>query len=190
MKQIYLFLTFALSLCLPWSAANAQTVTVCDGTTTNSNIPVHGFSGDTQGTTSEFVIPGTTEGMSSMVGKSITGMTFYLWSPAVEAWTATFQVYMKEIGETTLSATTGPAGYDVVYTGTLDGTGSQMTVVFDEDYVYNGGNLLVGTYIQTAGNWKGATFYGIEATSAACQSGGYNYMDGWRCRTFMGGLSL
>ena len=164
---------FAL-FCIPWAANAQNTVTVCDGTTTNSNIPVYGYSGDTQGTTSEFVIPASTEGMRSMSGMDITGMSFYVSSAAEAAWTATFQVYMKEIDGTTLSATTGPSNCTVVYTGTLDATGTTMTVVFDEGFTYNGGNLLIGTYVQTAGNWKSASFYGIEATGAAYQSGGYN----------------
>ena len=115
-----------MALCLSWGSANAQTVTVCDGTATNGNIPVYGYSCDTYGTTCEFVIPASTEGMSSMNGQTITSMTFYLYSSAAEAWTATFQVYMKEISETTLSSTTGPGSCNVVYTGTLDATGSEM----------------------------------------------------------------
>ena len=168
-----MILMFAL-FCIPWVANAQNTLTVCDGTTTNSNIPVYGYSGDTQGTTSEFVIPASTEGMRSMSGMDITGMSFYVSSAAGAAWTATFQVYMKEIDGTTLSGTTGPGNCTVVYTGTLDATGTTMTVVFDEGFTYNGGNLLIGTYVQTAGNWKSASFYGIEATGAAYQSGGYN----------------
>ncbi len=173
MKKFLMILMFAL-FCIPWVANAQNTLTVCDGTTTNSNIPVYGYSGDTQGTTSEFVIPATTEGMSSMTGMAITSMQFYVSSAAGAAWTATFQVYMKEIDGTTLSGTTGPGNCTVVYTGTLDATGTTMTVVFDEGFTYNGGNLLIGTYVQTAGNWKSASFYGIEATGAAYQSGGYN----------------
>ena len=174
MKRKSLLLLLLFALLAPWAANAQNTVTVCDGTTTNSNIPVYGYSGDTQGTTSEFVIPATTEGMSTMTGMAITGMQFYVSSVAGAAWTATFQVYMKEIDGTTLSGTTGPGNCTVVYTGTLDATGTTMDVVFDDAYTYNGGNLLVGTYIQTAGNWKSASFYGIEATGAAYQSGGYN----------------
>ena len=174
MKRKSLLIVLLMALFAPLAMTAQNTVTVCDGTTTNSNIPVYGYSGDTQGTTSEFVIPATTEGMRSLNGMAITGMQFYVSSAAGAAWTATFQVYMKEIDETTLSGTTGPGNCTVVYTGTLDATGTTMDVVFDEGFTYNGGNLLIGTYMQTAGNWKSASFYGIEATGAAYQSGGYN----------------
>ena len=174
MKRKSLLIVLLMAMFAPLAMTAQNTVTVCDGTTTNSNIPVYGYSGDTQGTTSEFVIPATTEGMSSMRGMAITGMQFYVASAAGAAWTATFQVYMTEIDETTLSSTTGPDHCTVVYTGTLDATGTTMDVMFDEGYTYNGGNLLIGTYVQTAGNWKSASFYGIEATGAAYQSGGYN----------------
>ncbi len=81
---------------------------------------------------------------------------------------------MKEVEETTFSEINGPAGCTVVYTGVLDGTGETMDVTFDDDYTYHGGNLLIGTCVTTAGDWKSASFYGIEATEAA-----YCHIDGW-----------
>lgn len=165
-------MTLLLALLTTFGAWAQTTVTIGEGTATSSNIPVYGYSGDTQGTTSEFVIPATE--LEDLNGKEITALKFYVSSAAGDAWTATFQVYMKEIDETTLSATTGPGNCTVVYTGTLDATGTTMDVVFDESFTYNGGNLLIGTYVQTAGNWESASFYGIEATGAAYQSGGYN----------------
>lgn len=163
-----------MALLTPWAAKAQSTVTVCDGTTTNSNIPVYGYSADTPGTTSEWVIPASTTGLSDMDGQAITAMKFYVSSTAAAAWTATFQVYMKEISETTISNTTGPGSCTIVYTGSLDATGTEMDVVFDDSYIYHGGNLLVGTYVSVKGNYKSASFYGIEATGAAYQSGGYN----------------
>lgn len=161
-------------LLAPWAANAQSTVTVCDGTTTNANIPVYGYSADTQGTTSEWVIPASTTGLSDMDGQAITAMKFYVSTSAAAAWTATFQVYMKEIGETTISNTTGPGSCTVVYTGSLDATGTEMNVVFDDNYIYHGGNLLIGTYVSIKGNYKSASFYGIEATGAAYQSAGFN----------------
>ncbi|MBO7109305.1 MAG: fibronectin type III domain-containing protein [Prevotella sp.] len=154
---------------VPW-VTQAQTLTVADGTTTNEMFPVYGYSGDTPGTTSEFVIPSTTDGMSAMVGKTITSMTFYHSSSEVSIG-ATFQVYLTEISGTTLSGVLGPGACTVVYTGSLDQTGSTMTVTFDDGYVYQGGNLLVGTYITIAGGYPHIFFNGIEATGAAYLSG-------------------
>ncbi|MBR3710519.1 MAG: fibronectin type III domain-containing protein [Bacteroidales bacterium] len=159
-----------------FGVARAQnTVTVCDGTETSQYIPVYAYSGDTQGTTSEFIIPATESGMSDMTGKAITSMSFYVAQNQSKTWTAVYKVYMAEVNYTTLSANIGPNNGTVVYTGTLDASGAQMTIEFDDAYTYNGGNLLIGTYVQTAGAWdSNGQFYGVEAADAAYMSGDWN----------------
>ena len=67
-----------------------------------------------------------------MDGGTISQMTFYLSSPAAAAWTGTFQVFLKEVEETTLSAWSGTGNATTVFTGNLDGTGSTMTVQFSD----------------------------------------------------------
>lgn len=165
MKKAFLFLTMLLFAFA--GTMRADEVTVCDGTATNNYVPVCGFYADTQGCQSEFVIPASEIGI--LPGGQISKLTFYLSTPATAAWTATFQVYMTEIEGTTLSAFVGPSGCTQVYQGALNRTGSTMEVVFDNDYTYNGGNLLIGTFVSTAGNYKSATFYGVTATGASIQ---------------------
>ncbi|MBO2522377.1 MAG: hypothetical protein CW336_00730 [Bacteroidetes bacterium] len=165
MKKVFLLLTMLLFAFV--GTMRADEVTVCDGTATNEYVPVYGLYADTQGCQSEFVIPASEIGI--LPGSQISKLTFYLRSPATAAWTATFQVYMTEIEGTTLSAFVGPSGCTQVYQGALNGTGSTMEVVFDNDYTYNGGNLLIGTFVSTAGNWKSAKFYGVTATGASIQ---------------------
>ena len=160
MLVMLLLLTFV-------GGAKADEVTVCNGTTSNNYIPVYGVYADTQGCTSEFIIPSTTEGMNEMIGATISKLTFYLDSPADEAWTSTFQVYIDEVDNTTLSSIVGPSACTVVYTGTLDASGSTMEIVFDTPYTYEGGNLLIGTYVQTNTSvYTTAYFYGVEAQRA------------------------
>ena len=165
MKKAFLFLTMLLFAFM--GTMRADEVTVCDGTATNDYVPVYGFYADTQGCQSEFVIPASEIGI--LPGGQISKLTFYLSTPATAAWTATFQVYMTEIEGTTLSAFVGPSGCTQVYQGALNGTGSTMEVVFDNDYTYNGGNLLIGTFVSTAGNYKSAYFYGVTAAGASIQ---------------------
>ena len=142
-------------------------VTVCDGTEVNAYVPVYGGYANTYGTASEFIIPSTTAGMSSMIGKEISGMRFYTCTPAESGWNAVFKVYLKEVDGTTVSSITGPDECYVVYTGYLDASGSTMDITFDDNFSYRGGNLLVGTYVTVDGQWKEASFYGIEAPGAA-----------------------
>ena len=165
MKKAFLFLTMLLFAFM--GTMRADEVTVCDGTATNDYVPVYGLYADTQGCQSEFVIPASEIGI--LPGGQISKLTFYLSTPATAAWTATFQVYMTEIEGTTLSAFVGPSGCTQVYQGALNGTGSTMEVVFDNDYTYNGGNLLIGTFVSTSGNYKSAKFYGVTATGASIQ---------------------
>ncbi len=165
MKKAFLFLTMLLFAFM--GTMRADEVTVCDGTATNDYVPVYGLYADTQGCQSEFVIPASEIGI--LPGGQISKLTFYLSTPATAAWTATFQVYMTEIEGTTLSAFVGPSGCTQVYQGALNGTGSTMEVVFDNDYTYNGGNLLIGTFVSTAGNYKSAKFYGVTAAGASIQ---------------------
>ena len=165
MKKAFLFLTMLLFAFM--GTMRADEVTVCDGTATNNYVPVYGFYADAQGCQSEFVIPASEIGI--LPGGQISKLTFYLSTPATAAWTATFQVYMTEIEGTTLSAFVGPSGCTQVYQGALNGTGSTMEVVFDNDYTYNGGNLLIGTFVSTAGNYKSAYFYGVTAAGASIQ---------------------
>lgn len=172
MKKKSLLLILLMVLFVPW-AAKGQTLTVCDGTATNAYIPVYGWYADTDGLTSEFIIPGTQ--LTTMNGKAITALKFYLSTPAESAWTATFKVYMKETIETTLTGITGPESCTVVYTGTLDGSGDEMDISFDNSYIYNGGNLLIGTYVVSGGNYEAASFSGIESTGSAY----YEYESSW-----------
>ena len=158
-KSLLLTVTLFCTVFLSGTAWGEE-LTVYDNTDTHNMIPLYGDYADTQGSNSEFIIPATELG--AMVGKIITGLKFYLSSPATDEWGAVYKVYLKIVEETTIDELTGPdASTSVVYTGALDGTGTEMEIVFNEGFPYSGGNLLVGTYVQTAGNYKDAEFYGL-----------------------------
>ena len=149
-------------------AASAETLTVYNGTNTSNYLPVYGWGVDTQETTCEFVIPKGQLG--AMEDGTISALTFYLSSNAAAAWNATIQVYLKEISATTLTGITGPDASTVVYTGTLDATGTEMTVTFSTPYTYNGGDLLIGTYVsEKSSNYDMTAFYGVtQSVNTAC----------------------
>jgi len=137
-----------------------ETLTVYNGTDDCCYIPVEGYYTDTQGAASEFVVP--SDVLTDMKDGTIFELKFYLRQPATAEWTATIKVYLKEVSGTTLTGIAGPDASTVVYTGTLNATGSEMTVSFDTPFKYNGGNLLIGTFVSVAGNWKSAYFYGVK----------------------------
>lgn len=166
-----LSLTLLVALCC-YTAASAETLTVYNGTNNSNYLPVYGFGVDTQGITSEFVIPRGQLG--AMEDGTISALTFYLQTSAAAAWNATIQVYLKEISATTLTGITGPSTSTVVYTGTLDATGTEMTVTFDTPYTYNGGDLLIGTYVsEISSNYYMTAFYGVsQSVNTACYKKG------------------
>ncbi|MGX8713511.1 MAG: choice-of-anchor J domain-containing protein [bacterium] len=161
------FLRFVLlaALLVPLGT-HAQTLTVADGTATNSNVPVYGLYTD------EFLRCQTLYPASMLAdieGENILGVTYYLSTPAAAAWTGTFEVRMMEVSDTALTAFLPNTTATLVYTGTLDATESTMEIMFDAPYAYEGGNLVIEVNETVTGNWKSATFAGIEATGASWQ---------------------
>ena len=148
-------------LLTPW-AIKADELTVCDGAAGSSYVPFYGMYADTQGAASECIIP--SDSLSDMAGGQISAMKFYISSSAAAAWTGTHQVYVGEVDQTTMTTIGGPGLYTVVKTAVFDATGSELTITFDAPYAYAGGNLLIGTYVSAAGNWKSATFAGVAQT--------------------------
>lgn len=168
MKKLRLFIMMLMAAMLPLAVQAQSTLTVNDGTATNSNVPIYGLYVDSY-LKCEYVIPAS-ELEDMGVGASISAMTFYLSSTASASWgSANFQVFMKEVAATTIDAFTGLDDATLVYEGSLDGTQSEMTVDFTTNYTYNGGNLLVGFYNTVIGTYKSASFYGVSATGACVQ---------------------
>ena len=172
MKSKHLLMTLLLALFAPW-AANAQTVTVCDGTTTNTYVPIYGTWADAA-QHNQMIYPATD--LSVMNGMSITSMTFYLSSGATGNDIGSWTVKLGETTATTLTGLDETTSLTQVYSGamTFDATAMTMSFEFDNGYTYHGGNLLVD-FTHAAAKWRSMTFYGIEATGAAVyQYGSYS----------------
>ena len=151
------------------------TIMVYDGTATNAYVPVYGFYADAY-LKCEYIIPASQ--LTDMSGGTISAMKFYLSSPASDSWgSANFQVFMKEVSGTTISDFSGTTGATMVYEGSLDGTQSEMDVLFTTNYLYNGGNLLIGFYNTVEGTYKSSSFYGVEVTDACVQGYSYSSLD-------------
>ena len=137
-----------------------NTLTVCTGYVDSEFIPVNGTNSDGEGTYSECIFPDSL--LMDMRGKEITSLSFYL-KESADLWSSIFKVYMKEVDNQRAFDLTGPELCSVVYTGTLDGTGSKMDIHLDEGFSYSDKNLLIGICVSTPGNnWSSAEFYGIN----------------------------
>ena len=151
-------------------------LTVYDDTESNAYVPVYGYFADGY-QKCEFVMPAAS--LASMTGGTIHQMKFYLKDRASDYWTgASFKVFMKEVDFTSIDSFNGTDGATTVYTGSLNGLGTTMTITFNTDFEYHGGNLLIGIYETTKGSkYSSATFYGRKNVTGACVQGGSNALE-------------
>ena len=162
---------FSLMMTLLLAASGfvrADELTVHDGTATNVYVPVYGFYADAY-LKAEFVMPAAE--LAAMNGGTIESMTFYASQNNTDWGVANFQVFLTEIGTTTIEAFNGPG--TVVYQGALGISSGQMVVSFTTPYTYNGGNLLIGVYNTAKGDYDTSTWYGETVNGASLQ--GYSY---------------
>ncbi|MBQ6767121.1 MAG: choice-of-anchor D domain-containing protein [Prevotella sp.] len=174
LRKRKLMMTLSVLLALfAWmtSPVSAQeTLTVYDGTNSNDYVPVYGNWADAY-LKSEFVIPAAD--LAAMEGSSITALKFYLKSAPSKQWTGTFQVFLKEVENTTMSAFSGTEDATIVYEGKFNVASNELPITFANTYDYNGGNLLVGVYQIEYGVYAASSFYGVgQAYNSAVN--GYN----------------
>lgn len=160
-KLAFLLVTL---LCCTGLQVKADELTVAENATGSSSyVPAYGMYADTQGARAQCLYPA--DSLSDMAGGTITKLTFYLSSPASEAWTGTFQLSLKETDATSLSAL-DETDLITVYTGGMDASGSTLVVEFNDAFTYSGGNLIIDWYVSAAGNYKSAYFTASSVTGA------------------------
>ena len=174
MRQKLLFTLVALALGA-FSSLNAQnSLTVYDGGATSAYVPVYGFYADAYQKI-DMVMPAAD--LSEMEGGTITNITWYLATPAEAVWGGNFQIYLKEVAETTPTAYADVTDATLVYEGPLDGTAEKLSIELTTPYTYQGGNLLIAVRQTETGTYKSATFKGSEVAGAALQGYSYNSID-------------
>ena len=168
LNYLFSLLTLAVALCAP-QTARADELTVNNGTATSTYVPIYGLMVDNF-QHSQFVIHA--DSLTEMADGTISAMTFHLSTPATDTWgSAVFEVRLMEIDATSPGSSFMNVGdADLVFSGSLSATASEMSIEFSTDYVYNGGNLLVDIQETTKGSWKSATFAGVSGNGIS----GYN----------------
>ena len=152
-----------------------SSLTVYDGDEASAYVPVYGYYCDAF-LKCEFVIPA--EELTAMNGSAINEITWYLKTKPTKAWSDNFQVFMMEVANPTISDFYGPENADVVYEGTFNASGENFTLVLNEPYVYNGGNLLIGVYQTDKGAYSQSSFYGQTVSGACVQGYSYGSLEG------------
>ncbi|MDY6372179.1 MAG: choice-of-anchor J domain-containing protein, partial [Bacteroidales bacterium] len=158
-----------LALLLPLATQAQQTLTVADGTVTNTNIPL---SFGLNGWQTEVVYPASM--LSDMVGASITGVTFYTSDTSNVTFTGTTTVRVGEVASHTPYTSRGDmhlSSADAVsFAGTVTITAGQAAIVFDEPYTYGGDDLVINIF--NPASTTGSSFVGITHTA---NNSGYDW---------------
>ena len=163
-----LLLLLALVLAVPW-ATNAQTLTVANGTATNTYVPIYGYYCDAD-QHNQMVYPSSM--LTDMDGSYITSLTFYQSQVASSPWGTTVTIKLKEIADSVLTDLVSTTGAVTVWTGVVNGTTATQVFNFTLPYSYQGGNLLVDI-TTTEATYSENYWYGIS------RSGGSVYVYGY-----------
>jgi len=144
---------------------NTQIYTSIEVTDATSNgfVPVYGYYCN-QLSRSQFIIP--KGNIEDLYNSTINGMTFYASTTSAIRWgNAQFDVYLKEVDETTFADNTLKdwTTLDKVYSGSLSvSDNGKMEITFDTPYQYNGGNLLVGINQTVSGSYATCYWVGFD----------------------------
>lgn len=144
----------------------ANEVTVCDGTNTLSTLPIYGNYNENY-QINQMIYPEIT----NLVGKKLTSMTFYATSAlnsnlGDDQWTiklgttneTSFAYYLDDVTRIVPDDVQAVVSDYYLTTG-----GSELTIVFNTPFEYNGGNLLIDFEETTHGtNYYDTYFYGVD----------------------------
>ena len=129
-KLLFTLVMMLFGLATP---ALAESLTVYDGENYNSYAPIYGMWTDSY-LKCEYVIPASD--LTEMNGATITSLTWYCSTKPTKAWGGNFQIFLKEISETTLSDFTGQNGATLVFEGPLDATVDDFIIEFTQAFLY------------------------------------------------------
>ena len=141
-------------------AAQAATLTVCEGTEVSYYLPVYGFWTDTEGTLGQTIY--TADMLSGMKDGKISQVKYTTNSEGVGFQNVTLQLSFKAVEQDGFEY--GQTITDATPVATAAPAKGDTEIVFDltEPYEYKGGNLLIECKVIVAGTWGSTFFYGIK----------------------------
>ena len=138
-------------------AAQADVLTVCDGTETNSNLPIYGLYADVEGTMGQMIY--SADMLQDMVGGKITQVKFF--SPDIRFSNAVLQLSLKDgVSQENYDDYVAVQDMNAVAQATPEKGATEMVFNLDEPFTYEGGNLVVEVKVITAGSYATTYFYG------------------------------
>ena len=162
-------------------AAQANELTVCQGSYYSSVSPLCGLYADTEGTMTQSIYPA--DMLAEMEGYQITAIKFYTLAYYYEMNGmvdddetdyinfdgAKFQLSLKEVDELGFEEEVAVIGATAVATAVPEYGDMEVEFILDEPFEYNGKNLLVEVEcIETEGDWGMTYFYGDGVEGYNC----------------------
>ena len=165
---------FAALLSLSWGTMRAQeSLTIYgDADYSSDYVPFDGYDADAA-QHDQLIFPSAQ--LTSLEGKKIKSMTFYYKKNETSGTNVgNWIVSLGTTTATTLTALDTTTPLTQVFSGAItpDTDAKTITITFDEDYVYDGGNLLVDFNHPQASGYKKFTFWCIYVTPAPAYSKG------------------
>jgi hypothetical protein len=161
-------LALLVAIIFPLATQAQETLTVCDGTATNSYVPMHGYYNDSR-FKNEMIYPANMLG--EMEGGTITTITFY--AQDTNSWNSPLELTIDEVADTSYSgygaAWKATANAQMSWTGTCTVVNGQWVIQLSAPYVYGGGNLLLSVRNTAAGTGcPYSHFYGVSTGYNSC----------------------
>ena len=171
MKKILLILLTVLLSFNSLMLSAQETLTVADGSESNSYVPFYGLWMDAM-THSQVIYPASM--LTNLNGATIISMTFYLESSPSNVWGCPFNIQLGETVQENYGSSVSyiESGLSSVYTGQVSIANAQMTITFSSPYTYQGGNLVLDVQNTNTGTYSSAYFYGESTTQ---YQGAYAY---------------
>ena len=154
-------------------AAQAEVLTICDGTETNSNVPISGFNYDLRNTMSQMIYPA--EKITGMLNGKITEVKFYA-TAGFNLGQNTIQLSMLQVQQDGFDNVACVTGTVIVATGSTVPGETELVFTLDEPFEYTGDNLLIETLLVKAGSFRTTNWYGMNT---GYPSGYYQYQFNW-----------
>ena len=153
-------------------AAQADILTVAEGTDEAQYAPFYGFQMDALGAKSQVIYPA--DMLADMNGGTITEIKFYPTQAFGALGSGNLQISLKEVEQDRYTSTTLVTDATVVGNAYPVQGNAEWVIVFDQPFEYHGGNLMIETELIQVGSYKDTKFFG-QSFSYAVGLAQYKY---------------
>lgn len=163
-----LLLTALVLLPATLCAQLTQTLVVADGGAPTPSTRVPFYANESSSGPQHTQIIYHADSLGVIDGQDILGIKFFLVSAPATAINAQAEVRVKEIAQASLTTFMFLDASDaqVVYTGSLGTTSTEIELPFVEPYNYQGGNLLIDIVMQAGSNYATYSFVGAQVAAS------------------------